>query len=271
MEKKKYERNYWPHAIVISIFLIIGACVWTIIIALDNPVEMDDFYLQKYQDVDKNINLIIKKQKDFFTKYNIVNKTQKFDLNKKNNIVCSLIDKNSSKKIENAKVIFHLTRPETTKLDKTIVASLVDGEYIAKDVELKKLGRWQLKVKATIGSNEGFKEYEYEVYDAKAQKEYFDKYSLNLVSSEIKYGAKNSIKLNLLDKLSKKPLRNAKIFIQLSHPDGKKFNKIFKAKFDGKSYVHNTKTLRFKGDWKLRVRVEYDSKDIFKNFTLKAM
>ena len=38
-------KNYWPHAIVGSLILIVASCVATIILAVKNPVEMDEFYL----------------------------------------------------------------------------------------------------------------------------------------------------------------------------------------------------------------------------------
>ena len=38
----KVERNFWPHTIVTMILLAIVACAWTIKIALDNPVQMDN-------------------------------------------------------------------------------------------------------------------------------------------------------------------------------------------------------------------------------------
>ena len=39
----------WPWAIVISIFLVIGAGAWTISKAVENPVEESEIYMRYYQ------------------------------------------------------------------------------------------------------------------------------------------------------------------------------------------------------------------------------
>ena len=62
-------KNYWPHAIVISLILIVASCVATIILAVKNPVEMDEFYFERYQNVDENINEIEASQRRFDDKY----------------------------------------------------------------------------------------------------------------------------------------------------------------------------------------------------------
>ena len=54
----KKERNYWPHAIVTVLIFMVFACAMVVKIAMDNPVQMDSFYLDKYQQVDENINEI---------------------------------------------------------------------------------------------------------------------------------------------------------------------------------------------------------------------
>ena len=44
-------KNYWPHAIVTALILIVASCVATIILAVKNPVEMDGFYFERYQNI----------------------------------------------------------------------------------------------------------------------------------------------------------------------------------------------------------------------------
>ena len=63
----KKEKNYWPHAIVIVLIFMIFACIMVVKIAIDNPVQMDSFYFEKYQQVDENINTI-KKHKPLLIK-----------------------------------------------------------------------------------------------------------------------------------------------------------------------------------------------------------
>ena len=62
-------KNYWPHAIVGSLILIVASCIATIILAVKNPVEMDGFYFERYQNVDENINEIEASQRRFDAKY----------------------------------------------------------------------------------------------------------------------------------------------------------------------------------------------------------
>ena len=50
----KQKRNYWPHAIVLAIFGVAGLCVWTVNMAVDNPIEIDSFYFDSYQNVEQN-------------------------------------------------------------------------------------------------------------------------------------------------------------------------------------------------------------------------
>ncbi len=160
MQKKR--KNYYPHAIIISIFLIIGACIWTIIVALDNPVEMDDFYFEKYQQVDRNINDILKKQKEFFAEYNVTYKSKNIKQNIPQDIVFGIYEKASKKLVKDANVSLLITRPDTNKLNQkfNITKAREDGFYVLKNLVVKKPGRWQAKSKIKIGKHEGFFEYE---------------------------------------------------------------------------------------------------------------
>ena len=64
-------KNYWPHAIVGSLILIVASCVATVVLAVKNPVEMDGFYFERYQNVDENINEIAASQRRFDAKYDL--------------------------------------------------------------------------------------------------------------------------------------------------------------------------------------------------------
>ncbi len=161
MEEKRIKKTYWPHAIIFSMFLIVGACVWTIKIALNNPVEMDSFYLEKYQQVDRNINTIMKKQKEFFQNFKLTYQDVNAKLNQKTDISFSIENLKTQKIVENADILFVLTRPETNRLNQEFkLNKSFDGKYILKDVVFKKLGRWQYKIKIKIDDFEGFAEHE---------------------------------------------------------------------------------------------------------------
>ncbi len=161
MEEFKEKKSYWPHAILVGIFLIIIACIWTIKVALANPVEMDDFYLQKYQKVDKNINTIIKKQKAFFKRFVLEYQSVVFKLNEENTISFSIKDKKTNLHVENAQILTILTRPETNAYNQEFKPKYTqNGKFTISGIKISKPGRWQFKSKIKIGDLEGFVEHE---------------------------------------------------------------------------------------------------------------
>lgn len=165
MHKVTKERNYWPHTIIGMILATVVACAWTIKIALDNPVEMDTFYMEKYQKVDQNINEIMELQEKFNAKYDLRYSTESFVMGK-NSFSIKLLDKENGKEIENAKVTLLLSRPETNKDNKEMKPSKIEnGNYIFDVIEILKPGRWQILTKIEIGEFKGYSKYE--VYAAK--------------------------------------------------------------------------------------------------------
>ena len=93
MSKVKTERNYYPHAVIGMIIGCVIACGYTIKIALDNPVVMDTYYMEKYQKVDENINQILELQEKFNAKFDLSYSTEKFHVGQ-NQITLKLSDKN---------------------------------------------------------------------------------------------------------------------------------------------------------------------------------
>ena len=150
-----YERNYWPHAIVAMIIGCVVACGWTIKIALDNPVEMDTFYMQKYQQVDENINEIVKLQEAFDARFTLQYSTEKFTLGQ-NKITLTLSDK-SGNPINNATALMMLSRPETNKENKEFKPTQSEnGRYSFGPFEINRPGRWQILSKIEVGEFKGY-------------------------------------------------------------------------------------------------------------------
>ena len=160
MSKAQVERNYWPHSIIAGILFIIGACVLTIVIAVKNPVEMDTFYMEKYQKVDENINEIIALQEKFNAKFDLRYSTESFVIGQ-NNIAITLIDKQTNKEVGDAKVVLLLSRPETNKDNKEMKPSKIEnGNYVFESIETLKPGRWQILTKIESGEFKGYSKYE---------------------------------------------------------------------------------------------------------------
>ncbi len=161
MEDGRREKSLWPYGIILSIFVIIGACVWTIVIALDNPVEMDTYYLKKYQHVDRNINDIQKKQKEFFSKYEVKYDFDTLKMDKPNEVSFSVIDKVTQKPLEKANITLLITRPDTNKFNQELnVTQAKNGKFIFSNIVVNKIGRWQFKAMIRANNMQGFHEYE---------------------------------------------------------------------------------------------------------------
>jgi len=156
----KTERNYWPHSIVIGIILIVIACAVTIKIALDNPVEMDSYYLEKYQAVDDNINEILEKQEIFDKNYKIEHQTVKFTFGNNNKVELLLKDKNNQA-VNDAKIRLMISRPDTNKYNQEfIVEAGVDGVYTFEGIKAELPGRWQVLTRISINDVEGYDKHE---------------------------------------------------------------------------------------------------------------
>jgi len=164
VQTQKAERNYWPHTIIAMIVACIIACGWTIKIALDNPVEMDTFYMEKYQKVDQNINEIIELQTKFDAAFDLSYSTEQFVMGQ-NTMTLKLTDK-SGKVVNNANITMMLSRPETNKDNKQMKPSKVEnGLYTFGPFDIQKPGRWQILSKIEMGEFKGY--HKSEAYTAK--------------------------------------------------------------------------------------------------------
>jgi len=159
-------KNYWPHGIVIVLILMVCACIAVVTIAIKNPVEMDSFYMEKYQKVDENINEILEKQKLFDENFVLEYKTQKFTIGKSNTFELSIKNKKDKTLVKNAEIKLMVTRPETNKYNQEIlVKQSENGIFSFKGIEVNKPGRWQILTKINIDGKSGFNQYE--VYASK--------------------------------------------------------------------------------------------------------
>ncbi len=159
--KVKKEKNWWPHAIVLVLCFMVFACAMVVKIAMDNPVQMDSFYLEKYQKVNENINEIRAKQKVFEENYALEYKTIKFTMGERNSFEMSIKNIKDQSIVENARIQLVISRPDTNDYNQEfILESAKNGVYIFDGIKAELPGRWQILTKIKIGNKSSFNQYE---------------------------------------------------------------------------------------------------------------
>ncbi|AJC93711.1 hypothetical protein FVD15_01525 [Campylobacter volucris] len=153
MENKK---TFWPYGILISIILIVIACIVTIYIASKAPVYDDNFYFDTYENVDRNYNEIQKRQKQFDENFKLSLDNESFE--DQNKIIYLINDGKNSLKInvENFKnydlnqlqIQALLTRPHTNEMDQKLEAIVVNSSLVF-DFNISEKGVWKLLIKIT--------------------------------------------------------------------------------------------------------------------------
>ena len=152
-------KNYWPHAIVGSLILIVASCVATVVLAVKNPVEMDGFYFERYQNVDENINEIEASQRRFDAKYDLDFNPEFVGLNGYFGI--AVTPKNGLVSLNFTHEIL-LTRPATNEQNQNLDAKF-DGQILkTQPVTLPKKGRWQILLKISDANDTGFYKFNFE-------------------------------------------------------------------------------------------------------------
>lgn len=145
----------WPIIIAVSIVGIIGACVWTIKVALNNPVELSDYGMQNYHHYDADANEIINAKIAFDQKYTIELLTSQ--IAEKNTTVIYKVTDKAGNPVNDAKIEAILTRPYTTKEDVNLsTPSVNNGQYTFASVTLPKAGRWDILAKVSVGTDQRF-------------------------------------------------------------------------------------------------------------------
>lgn len=145
----KINPKVWPIGISLSILAVAGFCVWTVRVAMANPVELDNTYFASYRDLDMNANKIIIEQQKFDKRYNINIEKKDFIIGE-NSLEIKLSDK-QNKSVDDATIDVVITRPFTTRTDKTLeLLSAKDGIYKFKPFKIEQLGRWQIQSKIAV-------------------------------------------------------------------------------------------------------------------------
>ena len=141
----------WPIIIGLSIVGVIGACVWTIKVALNNPVELSNYGMQGYHDYDANANEIINAKIAFDQNYTIAFLTPQ--ISEKGSILEYKVSDKSGNAVNDAKVEIILTRPDIKEFDMNLSnPSVAEGKYTFAPIDLPKAGRWDIMAKVSVGT-----------------------------------------------------------------------------------------------------------------------
>ena len=153
---KKKGKNYYLHFISALVLWAFVLGYWTIKNAVENPVQLDDTFMMKYQKVDSDINKIIAKGIAFDKKYTMQLLTKKIHEGK-NKLQIKLADKNN-KAIKDASLTVLVTRPVSKKYDKKQTIK-VKNSIVSIDVNIDKPGRWNVILRAKVDNLERFQLY----------------------------------------------------------------------------------------------------------------
>ena len=152
---KKDKALRWPIGIFLGTIAIIALSVGTIIVALKNPVQMDNDFNSQYRNIDKNINDIVEANIAFKKRYKL--HYMGHPLKAKGTLIAYTVTTADNKPVLDAKIKAVLTRPNEVRNNIELdFKSMGNGLYEAGLVDLPLLGRWNLYASVKVGDNEGF-------------------------------------------------------------------------------------------------------------------
>ncbi len=152
---KKNNKTFWPYGITIAILAVVVMGAGTIMIALKHPVQMDEAYMQKYQNVDNHINEIQKSQELFNKQYSVKINNNQFILGK-NRLSITVTDRYTNKTADNLSINVKITRPDDDRYDIKLISKEVADGYTFPAFDIKKPGRWLILVDINNGKVGGY-------------------------------------------------------------------------------------------------------------------
>lgn len=155
-EKDHKELNYWPYAIAGMILTVVMLGIWTIKIAVKNPVQESNSYMMSYQEVDENINVILEKKAKFDAAYRI--DLSDNDLHIGSNRIVVKVMKKDGDPADHFELFAIVQRPTTNKDNIELKKfRCQEGRCVSEPFEIKKGGRWNIDAKVTVGDAVGYK------------------------------------------------------------------------------------------------------------------
>ena len=140
----------WPYAIGISIVLVFGACIATIVAANKLPVEKSHTYMMDYHEADAKANELIEARIEFDKKYKVEYIADGLSLD--NTIVKYRVTDLNSQAVDNAKIEIIVTRPNNHKHNQNLsLPSYEDGVYSFSPIKLPIEGRWDIMARVSVG------------------------------------------------------------------------------------------------------------------------
>ncbi len=152
MSKKK---SFWPYGITLAILGVVVMGAGTIMLALKHPVQMDEAYLKKYQNVDNHINEIKKEQDLFLKQYSVKIATNSFRVGK-NDLKVDIKDNFTGRHADNLTIKVKITRPDSDTADITLKAKDTGSTYKIPEFDIKKPGRWIVLLDITNNKISGY-------------------------------------------------------------------------------------------------------------------
>jgi len=152
---KKNKKSFWPYGIVMAILAVVIMGAGTIKIALTHPVQMDEAYMKKYQNVDNHINEIQKSEELFKKQYSVDIDNKKFALGK-NKLDITVKDKYTNKIADNLNIKVKITRPDDDRYDIKLVSKESANGYEFPSFDINKQGRWIILVDISNGKVNGY-------------------------------------------------------------------------------------------------------------------
>lgn len=145
----------WPYAIGASILFIFGACVATIVVTSNMPVEKSDTYMMGYQEADASANKIIEAQIAFDKKYKVEYIPN--NLNVEKSVIKYKVYDGAFNPVNNADIKVVVTRPNNHKYDQELLNPTVEnGVYTFSAITLAQPGRWDVMAKVNVDELQGF-------------------------------------------------------------------------------------------------------------------
>jgi len=156
-------KSFWPYGITLAILAVVALGVGTILVALKHPVQMDETYMKKYQNVDNHFNEIQKSQELFKKQYDVKIITDRLTIGK-NSFNIKVTDKFTSKPAENLLINVKITRPDDDRYDIKLTSKEKGESYVFPSFDINKKGRWIILVDISNGKVSGYYKKEIDVY-----------------------------------------------------------------------------------------------------------